>query len=86
MVVSVIKQPATWFIHGLRCCLFMLLLSSSLVAMAQDATSGELQDRIVAVVNGEVILQSELNLTAERIRARIEFSWSVDYVELVLSE
>jgi len=72
VVVSVIKQPAVWFIHGLRCCLLMLLLSNSMMAVAQDVTSGELQDRIVAVVNGEVILQSELNLTAERIRARLQ--------------
>ncbi len=72
MLVSVIKQPAAWFIHGLRGCLLMLLLSSSWTASAQDAASGELQDRIVAVVNGEVILQSELNVTAKRISARLQ--------------
>ncbi len=71
MALSVIEQTSR-AIRALRLGLLLLLLSGGwTMAMAQNAAQGGMEDRIVAVVNGEVILQSELNLTAARIRARL---------------
>ncbi|MEL6869214.1 MAG: peptidylprolyl isomerase [Pseudomonadota bacterium] len=47
-----------------------LLLGSPFAAPAQDVASGELLDRVVAVVNEGVVLQSELDIQVKTITAR----------------